>query len=167
MQDELQLKTFVWAKRILPRLLKRPNGCWEWPGAKWPNGKYGNYGVIFITIDGWKRGHRIHRLALQVKEQSLLVGLCACHTCDNMICCNPDHLFAGTVADNNRDCDAKGRRGVLGRRSRPHNISKLDVLEIRKRLSLGQSQNSIASAFRVSARAIGGIKANVTYKNVK
>lgn len=36
-------------------------------------------------------------------------GLNACHTCDNSICVNPQHIWPGTQSDNMQDCAAKGR----------------------------------------------------------
>lgn len=44
---------------------------------------------------------------------------CILHTCDNPPCENPDHLWAGTRADNNADMHAK-RRHDNGRARRTH-----------------------------------------------
>lgn len=32
-----------------------------------------------------------------------------CHTCDILICCRPEHLFAGTYSSNMKDAVTKGR----------------------------------------------------------
>jgi hypothetical protein len=34
------------------------------------------------------------------------------HTCDTPRCWNPDHLYEGTGADNNRDCRERGRMAM-------------------------------------------------------
>jgi hypothetical protein len=35
--------------------------------------------------------------------------MCVCHRCDNPPCVRPDHLFLGTVQENNEDRERKGR----------------------------------------------------------
>jgi hypothetical protein len=37
-------------------------------------------------------------------------NLVVCHSCDNSFCCNPQHLFMGTFADNAQDMSRKGRQ---------------------------------------------------------
>jgi hypothetical protein len=43
----------------------------------------------------------------------------ACHTCDNTICCNPDHLFWGTHRANMRDYIVKYGRVAVSKRPLP------------------------------------------------
>lgn len=55
---------------------------------------------------------RLHRLVFAEKlGKSLedIKGVVVRHTCDNPRCINPEHLVAGTFADNNRDRAERGR----------------------------------------------------------
>jgi hypothetical protein len=74
--------------------------------ARKPNG-YGRCqvkrfgGIIYSThILAWVDAHE------QLPPPS---KPCVLHHCDNPPCCNPDHLFVGTRADNAADMIAKGR----------------------------------------------------------
>lgn len=81
--------------------IKRPNGCWEWIGAKSSLG----YGHLKI------RGRLViaSRFSFELHKGPIPEGLLACHSCDNKWCVNPDHLFVGTQQDNCLDMCGKGR----------------------------------------------------------
>ena len=81
-----------------------PDECWEWQGYRRTNGyPYGRvkiYGRYFLAT----------RIILSQKlKRPLRNGECALHKCDNPPCCNPDHLFSGSIRDNVHDMIAKGR----------------------------------------------------------
>jgi hypothetical protein len=75
--------------------------CVLWAGHKDRNG----YGVTKV------RGMNFfaHRLAYEEAHGAIPEGLCCLHKCDNPPCCNPNHLFLGTQADNMADMMRKGR----------------------------------------------------------
>lgn len=77
-------------------------GCWIWKGGVGKDG-YGKLKRNGKTI-------RAHRFFFELHKHLILPGQVVCHTCDTPLCVNPEHLFAGTQLDNERDKDAKGRR---------------------------------------------------------
>jgi len=86
------------------------DACWPWKGK--PNGKgYGRFGYMKTVI-------LAHRLACESAHGRLQSGQYALHKCDNPICCNPRHLFKGTITDNNRDMFRKGRGKI------PHRVNR-------------------------------------------
>lgn len=74
-----------------------PDECWEWQGPVVNSG----YGYV---------GKRLaHRVVLEMVMDADLGDLCALHHCDNKLCCNPSHLYAGTYRDNARDRVERGQ----------------------------------------------------------
>jgi hypothetical protein len=117
--------------------------CWEWIAARDSSG----YGHIF-----WHGGvSSSHRISWEMANGPIPKDMCVLHKCDNRRCVNPEHLFIGTRADNNRDRDNKGRTVIL--RGENHGYAKLSdrqVLEIRSRYSAGGvTQKALASLYGV------------------
>lgn len=75
--------------------------CWEWAGHRLPHG----YGLT--SFDGKRT--TAHRALYQAMNGRLDPSMLVCHHCDNPPCCNPAHLFVGSIGDNMRDMVAKGR----------------------------------------------------------
>jgi len=78
-----------------------PDECWPWLLGRTTDG-YGR-----VRLDGMKL--RAHRIAYLAAKGPISNGLLVCHACDNPPCCNPAHLWLGTVLDNTRDAQRKGR----------------------------------------------------------
>jgi hypothetical protein len=86
------------------------NGCRLWTGGL----ATGGYGVIGIETG---RTDRVHRVAWELSNNKKLESKeCVCHACDVKLCCEPSHLWIGSLADNNADKMAKDRHRTVGRR---------------------------------------------------
>ena len=82
-------------------------GCWLWTGAyhksrPWPQNRYGYLSIGGKSVD-------THRAMLIAIHGPLTKEQCACHRCDVPLCCNPEHLFIGSMRDNIHDSRSKNR----------------------------------------------------------
>src|SRR5579863_7137496 len=75
----------------------------------WATTRQGGYAQLHVSA---------HRLAWELVNGPIPKGMHALHRCDNSRCCNPDHLFLGTQADNMADMRRKGR-GRIGHSPKP------------------------------------------------
>lgn len=140
--------------------VRSPSECWNWLRGCFTSG-YGAFGF---------RGRTQHanRVAYTLTHGEIPAGLLVRHTCDNKLCCNPDHLVLGTHAENMQDMQER-RRASQGdehwTRHSPKNLakgeavktSKLtadDVRAIREAYTVGRKQVQLAVQFGVSRQLI-------------
>ena len=81
--------------------LEAQNGCIEFVGTYSKNG----YGKIPFN----KKLFSAHRVSFALHKGPIPPKKMICHTCRNKKCINPNHLYAGTAYENNRDSFIKKR----------------------------------------------------------
>lgn len=103
----LDLRRHCLEKTINKRLVRKENGCIEWPGATSRLG----YGMVRIH----HKPMVVSRVVMEVSIGRILDRYeFVCHRCDNTRCVNIEHLFVGSQKDNMQDALKKGRmRGMF------------------------------------------------------
>lgn len=131
--------------RFWPKVIVTEDGCWGWSGGTHEFG-YGS----FTSHDGH---YGAHRFSYYIHKGNIPEGMFVCHKCDNPPCCNPDHLFLGTVEDNNRDRESKGRSRYVIMRGEYSGSAKVDettVRNMRSDFDSGLATSDIASRYNMS-----------------
>jgi hypothetical protein len=122
------------------------DGCWPWKGSilhtgrragRHPSGcfRWGNKSCL------------AHRVAWEIYNRRAPGEAVVCHSCDNPICVNPDHLFLGTADINNKDKMLKGRAR-----------KKLNPNAVRAIRLDGRHQWDIAADFGIGQAMVSAIK---------
>lgn len=137
-----------------------PNsGCWLWTGTA------NNHGYGKLQHNG--KLSYAHRVSYLLHIGPISDGLCVLHKCDVPSCCNPDHLWLGTKADNTRDKVAKRRQhDGVGENNGRAKLTAKQVKEIRSKLGSGQTRASIAAEYGVKPTTVSGIQRGETWKSV-
>ena len=137
--------------------VKLGDKCWEWQAGV----NHGGYGQFTITLSTMRDTTVLaHRVAWMLVRGSVPVGKCLCHKCDNPRCVNPDHMFIGTRADNNRDMFRKGRGSCIRAKGEAHGMSVMTadaVYAIRALTDNGNDQRAVARKFGISQSQVGRI----------
>jgi HNH endonuclease len=151
-----------WAK------VEKTDGCWLWNGARYYNG-YGAFG-----LSRQKKGALAHRVAYLLTHGEIPEGQLILHRCDNPPCVRPDHLYAGSYSDNQRDTIARhpdAREALLTHRRRQvgelHNQAKLTAAQVREiRDDASSSQRDLAMLYEVSQSTINDIICRRTWRHI-
>lgn len=134
-----------------------PEACWPWLRS---HNRFGQGQVVF------RYKHLItSRVAWEISNGTIPDGMCVCHRCDNALCCNPAHLFIGSMADNTADMVAKGR-SANGSRHPGAKLIEGDVQEIREWCARGASTGSLGAVYNVSKSHIGAICRREKWKHL-
>ena len=149
------LEPRFWAK------VNKTDDCWEWTGCL-NNKSYGQ-----IRVDG--KAELAHRVSWEMANGLIADGLCVLHKCDNPKCVRPDHLFLGTIADNNQDKVRKGRQAKLrGENQANAKLTNAQATEMRKLYATGcYSTKTLAPLYGIAAFNVWRIVAGISYAEGK
>ena len=149
-------------RKFLRGIRKLENGCWTCDTAQLTK-----RGYLHLTIAEKHVRHifRAHRFSYEHFKGPLPKGMHACHKCDESSCCNPDHLFPGTPADNMQDMVRKGR-GLVGEKNANTRFTEADVFSIYRDVDAGLSREAIAKKHNVSAVTISHIATGRNWKHL-
>ena len=165
-------KMYTFKKITLDQFMKRVelipgHSCWEWIGGETTAG-YGKYDPLRAS----------HCVIYELLIGSIPKGKIICHRCNNKLCVNPDHLYAGTYSDNLNDVFAiNGRSRNAGENSSNSKLTDMDVFKIKDRLRLfvikrgrlpfgSDSMRKIALDFNVTPSTIKRIKDGIGWTHI-
>ncbi len=136
-------------------------GCWNW----YRNLNNKGYGTIYIK----NIPILAHRLSFKMHKGKIPKNMCVCHICDNPTCVNPNHLFLGTIAENNADMIKKGRaRKAKGEELPFSKLNTSKVRQIRNLYKTGKyTMRELGIMFSVSHTPIVSLINRKTWKHVK
>ncbi len=152
-------------RRFMSMIKSNGNSCWEWTGATVKG--YGHFRVM--SSSGWIM-MRSHVYAARVVNR--VTASVIRHTCDNTLCCNPEHLIEGTHQDNSNDMKSRGRAANGNRTVTKALLESGKLLDeekvrtIRKMKSEGISQTKIAATIGVTKQSVSNVLTGKTWRHV-
>ena len=165
-ERKTERKAMSWAfrqlsfwERVEAQTVVNENGCHEFTGYKNECG----YGRIHKD----KKLVFVHREVYEKVHGYIPKGMVIMHSCDNPACINPNHLSANYQSENIKDMIEKGRSvNKFGSKHGMSKINETDVINIKKRLSEGDTCVAISKDYSVSEGTIRNIKKGRNWTHV-
>lgn len=146
--------------------------CWEWGGSTTSSG-YGSLSwhgraVVAHRVAYWlSNGGIALETKFREKDRAKKYKRFVLHRCDNRKCCNPNHLFLGSMRTNLLDAYTKKRKTQPRSQHANAKLTPEQVREIRRRYDTMQAtQKELAREFNISQRSISLIVRRESYKDV-
>lgn len=146
--------------------------CWEWQGALTSSG-YGNLTWHGLHVQAHRVAYYLARGQIALLTGFRLEGKArqyrrfVLHKCDNRRCCNPSHLFLGSMRANQLDAYQKGRKVQPQSEHANAKLTPEQVREIRATYDAGSvRQVDLAKQYGVSQRAISLVVRRETYRDI-
>lgn len=132
-----------------------PGECWPWTGHLLSTG-YGK------AVFRGKR-HAASRLAYWFAKGE--PRLWVLHTCDNPVCCNPNHLYEGTPQQNIRDMVSRDRQ-ARGERHGSSKYSEAQIREVIRLIPSGLNAPQIEAITGVSFNTVKQVRSGKVWKHL-
>jgi hypothetical protein len=150
---------------LIGKSKKNENECWEWQGSKSGDG----YGAI--KEKNSRKQTSTHRKSYEEFKGEISNGLLVCHSCDNILCCNPDHLFLGTAKENTVDSIKKARWSKVffdqnGSKNISAKFNEELVREIKILFKKGWMTRDVANLLGIHHKRLEDIKYGKTWRHV-
>ena len=140
--------------------MRGPDECWLWQGSRNPHG-YGKFKIASYELV------TASRMALISTKREEPAGLHVLHHCDTPRCCNPAHLYFGTVAQNNADKIRRGRAysgDQAGANNGAAKLTEEHIALIVERLKAGWNNTRIAADLPASHSTVSLIRLGRTWR---
>lgn len=136
-----------------------PSKCWYWQGSV----MRGDYPVFYGDGKQMPAARILYRLYYKNYLGSDWVIR---HSCDSNLCMNPNHIYADKRSDASKETQIARRQDTIGEKHPQAQLKAEDVKRIRRLVSDGVPQKSLAEEYGVSKAHISNIVHRKTWTHI-